>query len=407
MELPKGWIKTSLGDITISEKGKKPKTLGEQSSKNSYPYIDIKAFEKGEIRQYTDGEKCRLCEKDDILIVWDGARSGLVGKAINGAIGSTLARVRSNVVENSYLYYFLFGNYNKINTNTKGIGIPHVDPNYLWNLTFLLPPLPEQHRIVEKIEELFSELDNGIEQLQKAKEQIKTYRQSVLKAAFENNNVEKVAFENIILSSQNGISKRSGNEGADYNVLRLADINLGEISEESPRKIKLTDKEIEKYKLSNGDLICIRVNGSKDLVGRMILFNGKQNWAFCDHFIRYKLNLKIVIPKFYKYLFSSETSRKYIGLNMVSSAGQNTVSQKTINIYDVPLPSLTSQKQIVSEIEERFSVADKLEENIDKSLLQAEAMRQSILKKAFEGKLVPQNEEDEPAYELLRRIKTP
>ena len=118
-------------------------------------------------------------------MVWDGSRSGYVGKAIKGALGSTLVKLNFPNMYNNYAYYFLQSKYLDINTRAKGVGIPHVDPNILWNYDLLIPPLPTQYLIVTKIEELFSELDKGIENLRLAQQQLKTYRQAVLKWAFE------------------------------------------------------------------------------------------------------------------------------------------------------------------------------------------------------------------------------
>ena len=99
-------------------------------------------------------------------------------------MGSTLARVNFPLMENQYALYFLQSKYEQINSRTKGSGTPHVDPALLWNYEFPIPPLNEQRRIVARIEELFSELDSGVDSLKKAREQLKTYRQAVLKHAF-------------------------------------------------------------------------------------------------------------------------------------------------------------------------------------------------------------------------------
>lgn len=277
-----------------------------------------------------------------------------------------------------------------------------------------LPPLPIQRAIVSKIEELFSDLDNGIGNLKKAQEQLKVYRQAVLKKAFEG--IGKVSFDKIIEASQNGLSKRKGDIGEAVKVLRLSDITNLKIDNSSPRTIVLEKHEIKKYKLNKGDLIIIRVNGSIDLVGRFIHVckkNELELWAFCDHFIRVTMNADKYLPKFYFYYFQVVKARRFIHQNMVSSAGQNTVSQKTIKSVPVPLTSIKKQHQIVQEIESRLSVCDKVEESIEESLAKAEALRQSILKKAFEGKLLSKEEIElckaeadyEPAHVLLERIK--
>ncbi|AKB53373.1 hypothetical protein A9239_08025 [Methanosarcina sp. A14] len=313
-----------------------------------------------------------------------------------------------------YLHYLKYTGFYKVNCSNH-VNQASIASGFLnQNLEVPICPLPEQRAIVSKIEQLFSELDNGIANLKLAQEQLKVYRQAVLKKAFEG--YVKVPFSDLVKSSQNGISKRSGKEGSEFKVLRLADISNLEIDYSSPRCIRLTSSEINKYKLFKDDLVCIRVNGSKNLVGRLIITSKKDdlnNWAFCDHFIRFSLDLSNTVPKYYYYYFQTMEVRQYVHENMVSSAGQNTVSQSTIKSILVPFCSLPEQQVIVQEIETRLSVCDKIEQDIETNLERAEALRQSILKKAFEGKLLNEKElaevrgaEDwEPAEVLLERIK--
>ena len=184
--LPSSWQSVRLGDFVENDKGKKPKNQSkEKTDEYCMPYVDIKAFEKGIYASYTDGMGCRLCSEEDFLMVWDGSRSGLVGKGVKGAIGSTLVRINFPRIVNNYAYYFLQSKYLEINTRAKGVGIPHVDPNLLWGYEFPIPPFKEQHRIVSTVEELFSEIDKGVESLKTAKAQLQVYRQSLLKHAFE------------------------------------------------------------------------------------------------------------------------------------------------------------------------------------------------------------------------------
>ena len=279
---------------------------------------------------------------------------------------------------------------------------------------FLLPPLPIQRTIVHKIENLFASLDKGITDLKKAQEQLKVYRQAVLKKAFEGYKLDKL--NSFIVSSQNGLSKRKGKEGKEIKVLRLADIRNLKIADLNPRTILMTEKELLKYQLFQDELLIIRVNGSIDLVGRFIHIskeNESQVWAYCDHFIKVRLDNDICFSKFYFYYLQLPKVRRFIHENMVSSAGQNTVSQTTIKAIDVPVVEIKKQHQIVQEIESRLSVCDKVEQNITEGLEKSEALRQSILKKAFEGKLLSEAEIEkckqeadyEPACVLLEKIK--
>ena len=181
--LPKNWGDLKLNEVVSYKKGKKPKVLEEAVFDGAVPYLDIKAFEKNEIRRYADKESSNLIEKSDIGIVWDGARSGWVSKGKKGAVGSTIAILKPIKIESDFLFRFLQSKFNFLNTNTRGTGIPHVDPKILWNIDFPLPPLAEQQRIVAKLDGLFGHLDSLKQRLEHIPTLLKQFRQSVLTQA--------------------------------------------------------------------------------------------------------------------------------------------------------------------------------------------------------------------------------
>jgi len=182
-DLPKGWTECALKEIVNYKKGTKPKILSEQKKKDFIPYIDIRAFERNEIRQYADIQSSKLSTYEDILVVWDGARCGLVGMGKEGAIGSTIMCLTPKVIDSRYIYNFLRTQYDKINTNNKGTGIPHVNPEIFWNIEFPLTPLNEQKRIVAKLDKLLSKVETAKARLDKIPQTLKRFRQSVLSAA--------------------------------------------------------------------------------------------------------------------------------------------------------------------------------------------------------------------------------
>lgn len=273
-----------------------------------------------------------------------------------------------------------------------------------------LPSKPEQNKIVEKIEEEFGKIDEGVEKLKLAQEQIKQYRQSVLKSAFDGKiykttEWEEVYFKDIVHSYKNGLSKRNGNGNVSTVVLRLADIDGFNISLQNLRRINLTEKEIENYSIDYNDMLIIRVNGSEDIVGKFILYNLEAQFIYCDHLIRLKYNQDLILPKFLFYYAQTPVVRDYIKKNKVSTAGQNTVNQTVLNAMKIFLPTIKEQEQVIREIEKRFEVANEVERVITENLEKAEQLKQSILKKAFEGRLVPQDPTDQPASELLAQIQ--
>ena len=183
-DLPEGWASTSLRSLVTWRKGKKPDTLREASWPGAVPYIDIQAFEKGNIRRYADPSSSVLVDADDIVVVWDGARCGHVGKSPTiGALGSTLGTIKPDFVESDYILRFLQSCYDTINSNPRGTGIPHVEPELFWNLKLPLAPLDEQNRLVAKVDELLAQVNAARERLAKVPQILKRFRQSVLAAA--------------------------------------------------------------------------------------------------------------------------------------------------------------------------------------------------------------------------------
>lgn len=482
LDLPNSWAAVKLGDFVENEKGKKPKNESKaETASHSIPYVDIQAFEENVIRTWTDGVGCRLCYETDFLMVWDGSRSGLVGKGMNGALGSTLVRIYFPSMVNDYAFYFLQSKYQQINTRAKGVGIPHVDPALLWNYDFPIAPLNEQHRIVAKIEELFSELDKGIENLKTARAQLKVYRQALLKHAFEGKLTVQWRAENqdkletaaallkriqqeraqryqqqladwegagnqgggkqgsnpkapkpqppltaeelaelpelpegwaytqigaLIDDPTYGTSKKCDYEVEGVGVLRIPNVISGKVDASDLKFAQFTPDEVATYKLSVGDILIIRSNGSVSIVGRCALVSSADvGYLYAGYLIRLRPHLRLVEPGFLLNTFSLHSVRKQIEQKAKSTSGVNNINTGEIQSLVVALCGIEEQKKIQMEIEARLSEVDQLELTITTSLQQAEALRQSILKKAFSGQLVPQDPHDEPASKLLARIK--
>ena len=254
-------------------------------------------------------------------------------------------------------------------------------------IKFPLAPLPEQHRIVAKIEELFSSLDKGIESLKTAQQQLKVYRQAVLKWAFEgkltgySGKWETTTLGKIInISSGNGLTKATRNEVGQYLVYGGNGI-AGKHSEYM--------YEEEKLIIGRVGVHCGNVHITKP-----------KSWITDNAFV-VSFNEEEFAIKYLYFLIISLNLNQYS-----SSTAQPVISQGKVYPIEIAVPkSKKDQQAIVAEIEFRLSVCDKIEESIEHSLKQSESLRQSILKKAFEGKLIPQDPSDEPASVLLARIK--
>lgn len=276
------------------------------------------------------------------------------------------------------------------------------------------PPLPEQQAIVAKIEELLSDLENGKQQLQTAQQQLKVYRQSLLKWAFEgkltNKNVKdgelpkgwKVVELKEVCEIKRGKSKhRPRNEpslfGGKYPFIQTGDIrnaNGGYI-----KKFSQTYSEmgLQQSKLWTKGTLCITIAAN---IGETAILG--LDACFPDSVVGLVCNEKLLLNKYTNYFFISHKSKLE---ELAPATAQKNINVDILEKVKIPLPTLKEQQLIVDELESKLTVCDKIEETISHSLQQAETLRQSILKKAFEGKLVTQNPNDEPASKLLEKIK--
>ncbi len=271
-----------------------------------------------------------------------------------------------------------------------------------------LAPLNEQKRIIDKIEELITDLDKGIEYLETVQKQIRIYRRAVLKWTFEgqNQNNKNFILKDVALKIQIGPFGTQLHK-EDYIEDGIPLINPMHIQEGkilANRSYTITKNKrdsLPNYIVNEGDVIM----GRRGEMARCGLVTEKENDWFCGTGSLYvRPNRKLIEPKYLYFFLSGDKAKSYLE----EKAGGTTMANlnlKIVNNMSISIPTIYEQIKIIQEIESRLSVCDKIEETIENSLLQAEALRLSIIKKAFEGKLVPQNPSDEPAEKLLEKIR--
>jgi len=471
MELPQGWAIEKLGDVCFTTSGGTPSRKIDSYYCGNIPWVKSGELDKGLITKTEEfiseeavkKSSAKIFPKGTLLIALYGATIGKLGfLGVAAATNQAICGIFKNeVIELQFLKYYLFNKRNKLIEQGAGGAQPNISQTILKELDVVIPPLPEQHRIVAKIEELFSSLDKGIENLKTAQAQLKTYRQAVLKWAFEgkltnmsesglgglqddrmkaveqeipqspnspilnspilqSSNPENPDSDNgelpkgwkweklgqLIEKPKYGTSKKCNYDVEGIGVLRIPNISNGYIDASDLKSAVFDEKEKDDLCLRKGDILTIRSNGSVDLVGKCALINKKdETYLYAGYLIRLRPLTHSILPKYLLYLMSSKELRLQIESKAKSTSGVNNINSQELCSLIIPLAPLPEQSRIVTEIETRLSVCDKLEESITQSLSQAEALRQSILKKAFEGKLVPQDPTDEPASVLLERIR--
>ena len=254
-----------------------------------------------------------------------------------------------------------------------------------------IPSIPEQKRIVARIEGLFSELDNGVETLRKTKQQLAVYRQAVLKSAFGKISPNEYKPLRSVLSGtpQNGLYKPKTAYGAGTRILRIDGFYDGRISEDYDyKRLQLSESEIAQYQLNKWDLVINRVNSMQYLGKCALIRDLSEITVYESNMMRMKLDGTRVDPEYVTHYLSSFIGHKELTKNAKQAVNQASINQTDVGNALIPVPeSLEEQRNVVSAINARMSVCDNIEKTVDAALQQAEAMRQSILKQAFEGRL--------------------
>ena len=490
LSLPKGWEACSFGEIVFIQNGYAFKS--ELFKKSKEHETDVPLIRQSQMKgaKIDISDAVFLAEehlkkhpnykitKGDIII----GMSGSIGKVClydedmpalqNQRTGKIIPHLLSEL-NPKFFGLFLSSIEQKLTKYAKGMGVQNISSKDIEQLPFGLPPRNEQQRIVAKIEELFSELDKGIENLKTAQAQLKVYRQSLLKHAFEGKlttqwrvkNQEKLESAEVLLNlitqdrtqryqqqvlDWEAAGKKGSKPKAPKTVPPLTAQEIAELPElpdgwgyskignlldvvsgNTPKGIEATKGlELPYYRVSdmNKDGNEISMNKSATYLsnqeavelglniysagtiifpkrGGAIATNKKRKLvrkACFDLNLMGLTNLPISLDANYLWLW-------ILALDLSSiSDGSNVPQINNRNIEPLPFSicSLEEQLLLVELVETSLSKADQLDQTITTSLQQSGSLRQSILKKAFSGQLVPQDPNDEPASILLEQIKT-
>lgn len=487
LKLPNSWVLVTVADLGKVVSGGTPST-----KENSYWGGNIRWISPSDLTGYSH----TYIAKGAKSITHEGLKNssatimpaGSIHFSSRAPIGYTVisscdmttnqgfkSLVPAQGVFNEYIYYYFKSAKQLAESNATGTTFKEISGTAFSKLPVPLPPTNEQHRIVAKIEGLFSELDKGIENLKTARAQLKVYRQALLKHAFEGKLTVQWRAENrhkletadaLQKRIQQARTQRYQQQLADWQisggskpkapkslplltaeelaelpqlpegwgwfklgdfidsidagksfkcdereprtneigVAKVSAVTWGEYDESESKTCTDTSKENEAYLIRSGDFILSRAN-TIDLVGACVIARKvTKKIMLSDKTLRIRFD-GFSQEYFLQYLGSRIGRNQIMRLSTGNQESMRNIGQERIRSITVPICSVVEADAVIESLAARLSEVDQLDQTITTSLQQAEALRQSILKKAFSGQLVAQDANDEPASVLLKRIK--
>ncbi len=442
-KVPENWVWVRLGSVISSVKGKKPKELLETKESKSIPYVTIDYLTNGvtEETKYVPEQISKVrCNKEDILMVWDGARSGFVGRGGEGEVGSTLAKIEKRKFDTGYLYYFLKSKYEYINNNHRGTGIPHVNPEVLWNIPFPVSPLNEQKRIAEKIERLFAKIDEAKRLIEEVKGSFELRRAAILDKAIKGELVSQSPLDesadNLLkyieeqkhhLVKQKKSKKEKPLPSVEQNELlynipeNWCWVRLGEVIE------LISGRDVSAKECNNEGVGVPYIMGASNIADDSLII---ERWIEKPSVVGKKgdvlLSVKGTVGKtIIQEVEEAHLSRQIMGLRPIhvhngylkifiqtyvqvlkekSKGVIPGISREDVLLAPFPLPPYNEQKRIAEKVDILLSKLETEKEMVLEVEQKLNSLKQSILNKAFRGELGTNDPTDEHAIELLKEV---
>lgn len=423
-KVPENWCWIKMGSISSAQYGYTAKAIKDINYPKMLRITDIQ--ENGVDWENVPNcdidndsyEKYSLCD-GDIVIARTGATTGksfLLNNPSNSVFASYLIRLRINpVVSFEYVYLFLqsASYWAQISELSSGIAQPGVNVSKLQTLKIPFPPLPEQQRIVDRIESLFAKLYEAKQKAQDALDSFEPRKAAILYKAFtgeltiqwrKEHSVGMESWKNCkigkYVNTQYGYTESASQEKIGPKFLRITDIQNGAVNWDDVPYCKITEEEFERYAILKNDIMIARTGAT---TGKSYLIVDDVKAVFASYLIRLTIKSPNLLPR---YLYAFMQSQMYWSQITEFSAGiaQPGVNAKKLKEIDLPIPSVVEQTEIICILDDIFAKEQQAKEATEVILGQISLIKKSILDRAFRGKLGTNNSNEESALELIKQI---
>lgn len=419
-DLPRGWRRATLGALGHWSSGGTPSRKKPEYFGGDIPWVKtgdlhhepVKEIEETITDNGLKNSTARIFPRGSLLVAMYGATIGQTGiltcdAATNQACAALLANGYTVEII-PYVWRWLISKQGELKSIGQGGAQPNISQAILKQVTIDIAPLPEQRRIVAKIDSLSSKLKGAREQLDHVRHLVENYKQAVLTTAFSNATFIPRRLGDIVDEGPtNGYSPRASTDGLGTLSLKLTATTRGvfDLSEKAVKRIGETIEQGSRYWLEPGDLLIQRSN-SLEYVGASAIYEGpRQTYIYPDLMMRVRIQNQDVRQFVWRFL-SSREARTYFRANATGTAGNMPkINGATVRELLVPLPEPPQITAINKAIETAFDWIDRLAADASSARKLIDRLDEAILARAFRGELVPQDPNDEPADVLLERLR--
>lgn len=423
-EIPENWVWTNMKSVGMYHNGRAFKSgEWEDSGRPIIRIQDLTGTNKGNPNYYK-GEVASKHEvkKGDLLISWSATLGAFIWEGEDAVLNQHIFKVES-FIHKKYHYYATKNIISTLMNKTHGSGMVHVTKNVFDLSPLPLPPINEQKRIANKIEILFSKIDEAKQLIEEASVEMESSKKSIVSKAISGELTKKWRNDNSkylqsdktestmqrckykleeITEIQLGkmLSRKAYSEELEMlPYLRNANIQWGKIETDDVLYMGFSEKEKEKFRLKQDDLLVCEGG----IVGRTAIWNGEiENCMYQKALHRLRVKKEMVNPK-WLYYFMLDCHNRGIFESMTSQTTIRHLTREKLKLLEVILPSLEEQNEIIRVLEDTLNKLERINETIPTSS-EIESLKGAILSKAFKGELGTNDPTDEPAIDLLKSI---
>ncbi len=432
-EIPTNWCWVKAGSLATIHRGvsyKKPDAHNNQSD-NCVLILRGGNIEEGTIETEADNiyvDKSLVApnqyiRKGDIVIVASTGSTKVIGRAgisdrdyTDVAFGAFLMLVRpTNMIQQKYLGYYFQSMYyrDRIRQLAAGVNINNIRADYITDMPIALPPLHEQRRIASRIEWLFAKLDDAEAELREVIDSSKQRQAAILHKAFTGELVSlgddnersrlHVPIRKVVSGLKYGTSEKSTYDNEGMPVLRIPNVSSLHVDLNDMKYLAHSDVKPADM-LQKGDILMIRSNGSRDLVGRCaVVPTLEEEYTYASFLIRIRPSDR-VDSKYLWYYLQSTDAKAQLFTKAKSSSGIHNINSKEIGATIMPLPAMDKQHAIVQALDALFDSERDVLSTATIALDRIRMTRESVLNKALRGELGTNDPSEASSKELLASI---